>query len=62
MTDYDNWTKEFFDWTKKNDEDYSKKLEEYLSLGGLPPRNILPRNLRAGVYRGGRRPVDIFWR
>ncbi len=62
VTDYDNWTKEFFDWTKKNDEDYSKKLEEYLSLGGLPPRNILPRNLRAGVYRGGRRPVDIFWR
>ena len=28
----------------------------------LPPRNAIPRNLRDGIYRGGRRPVDIFWR
>ncbi len=28
----------------------------------LPPRNAIPRNLRDGTYRGGRRPVDIFWR
>jgi len=28
----------------------------------LPPRNAIPRNLRDGMYRGGRRPVDIFWR
>ena len=28
----------------------------------LPPRNAIPRNLRTGVYRGGRRPIDIFWR
>jgi mono/diheme cytochrome c family protein len=28
----------------------------------LPPRNAIPRNLREGVYRGGRRPIDIFWR
>jgi mono/diheme cytochrome c family protein len=28
----------------------------------LPPRNAIPRNLRDGSYRGGRRPVDIFWR
>jgi mono/diheme cytochrome c family protein len=62
VTDYDNWTKEFFDWTRKSDENYNARLEEYLSLGGLPPRNILPRNLRVGVYRGGRRPVDVFWR
>jgi len=27
-----------------------------------PPRTITPRNLRAGVYRGGRRPLDIFHR
>jgi mono/diheme cytochrome c family protein len=28
----------------------------------LPPRNAIPRNLRDGSFRGGRRPVDIFWR
>ena len=28
----------------------------------FPVRNIQPRNLRQGVYRGGRRPVDLFWR
>jgi mono/diheme cytochrome c family protein len=28
----------------------------------LPIRNAIPRNLRAGMYRGGGRPIDIFWR
>jgi mono/diheme cytochrome c family protein len=28
----------------------------------LPPRNAIPRNLREGVFRGGRRPWDIFHR
>lgn len=28
----------------------------------LRPRNAIPRNLRDGTYRGGRRPLDIFWR
>ena len=60
--DYDDWTKEFFDWKKTEDEMYPKKMETFLALGGLKPRHILPRNLRKGVYRGGRRPVDIFWR
>jgi mono/diheme cytochrome c family protein len=60
-TDYDKWTKEFYDWTKK-DEDQPLRLKQYLDLGGLKPRNIIPRNLRQGAYRGGRRPVDIFWR
>ena len=63
MTDYDEWTKEFFDWTKKLDENYPTKLSEYTELtGGFTPRNIVPRNLRTGIYRGGRRPIDIFWR
>jgi mono/diheme cytochrome c family protein len=33
-----------------------------MKLGMLEPRNIRPRNLRQGVFRGGRRPIDIFWR
>lgn len=28
----------------------------------LPPRRAIPRNLREGVYRGGRRDIDLFWR
>jgi mono/diheme cytochrome c family protein len=28
----------------------------------LPPRHIEPRNLRLGIYRGGRRPIDIYYR
>ena len=40
------------------------ELEQRHELVGtlLPPRNAIPRNLRDGSYRGGRRPVDIFWR
>lgn len=62
VTDYDQWTKEFYDWTKTNADDYDERLGEYESAGGLPPRTIIPRNLRQGLYRGGRRPIDIFWR
>jgi mono/diheme cytochrome c family protein len=41
-----------------------KEYEERVALEAhlLPPRNAIPRNLRDGVYRGGRRPLDIFWR
>jgi mono/diheme cytochrome c family protein len=62
LTNYDNWSKEFFDWTLKNDPNYQDKLERYVAITGLKPRNIRPRNLREGIYRGGRRPIDIFWR
>lgn len=57
QTDYDDWTKEL---EPTNEE----ALEQFLGLGSfvLKPRNIHPRNLRQGVYRGGRRPVDLFWR
>jgi len=57
QTDYDDWTKEL---EPTNEE----ALEQFLALGGfvLPPRNIHPRNLRQGVYRGGRRPIDLFRR
>ncbi|MBI3838498.1 MAG: c-type cytochrome [Planctomycetia bacterium] len=33
-----------------------------LKSDSLPVRTITPRNLRLGVYRGGRRPVDLFRR
>lgn len=59
--DYDAWTK---DWTQplsldpKNEE----QIAPYLKLGALKPRNIVPRNLRSGMYRGGSQPVDIYMR
>ena len=33
-----------------------------LEAHALEPRTIDPRNLRLGVYRGGRRPIDIYYR
>ena len=61
LTGYDDWNKELYDWVTVKDPDGSK-MAEHLALGGLPPRTIRPRNLRLGQYRGGRRPIDIFWR
>lgn len=58
---YDDWSKELYNWQTDTDDDGSKKAE-FMRLGGLSPRTIRPRNLRMGQYRGGRRPVDIFYR
>ena len=33
-----------------------------LKNDALPPRTIAPRNLRQNVYRGGRRPLDLYRR
>ena len=57
LTDYDEWTKE---WV--GDGKNLENIEEYEAAGALPPRNIRPRNLRAGIFRGGRRPIDLYWR
>jgi mono/diheme cytochrome c family protein len=35
---------------------------DVLEAHALEPLTIDPRNLRLGVYRGGRRPIDIFYR
>jgi mono/diheme cytochrome c family protein len=56
-TDYDEWAKEFI-----NDGKDRKRVQTYVSLGLLPPRTIRPRNLRQGIYRGGLRPIDLYWR
>jgi hypothetical protein len=37
-------------------------IRDLLAVGALPPRGNRPRNLRQGVYRGGRRPIDLYWR
>jgi mono/diheme cytochrome c family protein len=33
-----------------------------VAAGLLDPRNAIPRNLRTNMFRGGRRPLDIFRR
>ena len=38
------------------------RLDRFLALGALEPRNIRPRNLRMDEFRGGRRPIDLYWR
>lgn len=53
---------DFDDWTKELDPADPTAVKEYQSLGALSPRNIRPRNLRMGIFRGGRRPIDIYWR
>lgn len=58
----DGQTNDYDDWTKELEPMNADALHAYLNVGALPPRNINPRNLRLGVYRGGRRPVDLFWR
>ena len=65
VDDYDDWIKDYADsWIKAKPEDKETVWAEILARDpkALEPRNIIPRNLRSGVYRGGRRPVDLYWR
>jgi mono/diheme cytochrome c family protein len=41
-------------------KEYKERLELISTL--LPPRHAIPRNLREGIFRGGHRPIDLFWR
>jgi mono/diheme cytochrome c family protein len=60
-TDYDDWTKQV--WSKEVwHSAESPAASVLIPLGALPERHIIPRNLRLGVYHGGRRPLDIYYR
>jgi mono/diheme cytochrome c family protein len=39
-----------------------ERFSTVLAGDALRPRTIPPRNLRQGVYRGGRRPLDLYYR
>lgn len=58
----DGQTNLYDDWTKEIEPANPEALAAYLEAGALEPRFLLPRNLREGTYRGGRRPLDIYWR
>jgi mono/diheme cytochrome c family protein len=38
------------------------RFGQVLEGDALRPRTIPPRNLRHGIYRGGRRPLDLYYR
>ncbi len=56
------------DWNKQKAEDWNKVLAGQMSEDQfwrrwlLPVQQIQPRNLRLNIYRGGRRPVDLYRR
>jgi mono/diheme cytochrome c family protein len=56
LDDYDEWTKEF----SPTDPERVQAFRQRKAI--LDPRPIRPRNLRLNVFRGGRRPIDIYWR
>lgn len=53
LNNYDIWNQ----WAKGKGPEY---IAEFVDVGVLPPRTIVPRNFRNGVFRGGRRPIDLF--
>ncbi|MFM7206641.1 MAG: c-type cytochrome [Planctomycetaceae bacterium] len=70
--DYDDWNKAIVEWGKElsgasaqSDAARAAWLHAASAViegDALKPRTIPPRNLRLGLYRGGRRPVDLYRR
>ncbi len=63
--DFDIWNKAhkaFIDSvaTGSEEEFAAERAEVAASL--YPVRNAIPRNMRQGIYRGGNRRIDVFWR
>lgn len=63
--DYDNWSKAhklFLDAIAKQSEPRLQREMKQVAETFFPIRNAIPRNLRFGIYRGGNRRIDIFWK
>jgi mono/diheme cytochrome c family protein len=63
--DFDNWNKAhklFLDSLANSSDDEFAAERAEVAAGLFPIRNAIPRNLRHGIYRGGNRRIDIFWR
>lgn len=58
---FDDWTNDWLKVEGVNPND-PEAWAAYVNAGAHPPKPILPRNLRLGVYRGGDGPLDIFRR
>lgn len=65
LTGYDDWTKLVNEALLVADNEGNKDRATDVALikeFSLKPRHIIPRNLRSGIYRGGRRPIDLYYR
>ncbi|REJ68580.1 MAG: cytochrome c [Planctomycetota bacterium] len=55
-----------FTWRKEltglEGDELAEAIAVFRESGALRPRNAIPRNLRHGIFRGGRRPIDIYYR
>jgi mono/diheme cytochrome c family protein len=63
--DFDNWNKAnklFLDSVAADPEHEMARERAKVAATLFPVRNAIPRNLRFGVYRGGNRRIDIFWK
>jgi mono/diheme cytochrome c family protein len=64
--DYDDWNKPIVEWKKElaatEDRAWAARAAGVIAGDALEPRTIPPRNLRHGIYRGGRRPLDLYYR
>jgi len=58
----DDWNKAIDDLTKKAAGGELPELSHALAVDSLPPEESQPRNLRQGIFRGGRQPYEIFYR
>jgi len=55
-------TKEMSREEKAEHREYLTRADKALAGDALEPRTIQPRNLRQAIYRGGRRPIDFYYR
>jgi mono/diheme cytochrome c family protein len=55
-------TKEMSREEKAEHREYLARADKALAGDALEPRTIQPRNLRQAIYRGGRRPIDFYYR
>ena len=63
--DQDNWNKAhkvFLETLAKESDPALASAQGEVADTFYPVRNAIPRDLRKGVYRGGRRRIDLFWR
>ena len=58
---FDDWTN---DWLKTAgvDPNFPESYQHFRDAGALKPRHISPRNLQLAIFRGGRRPENIYRR
>ncbi|MEM8733178.1 MAG: cytochrome c [Planctomycetota bacterium] len=61
QNNYDDWTRDWTVLAGLNPKEKSE-IQPMLELGALKPRNIFPRNLQLGVFRGGDKPEDLYRR